>query len=325
MDRNEVTLNLLECLRVLVEEQHVSRAADRLGISQPKLSSALGRLRRTTGDPLLVRTSKGMVPTAFAVQLAALSNEFLQGWDQLAHPAASFSPLAATDLLRVQAMDALVPSVLASAIQQIRMLAPNTSVSIAMPSLGTMREALETGEVDLAIGILPNLPQGLFVSRLGSCYWSCISAASHPRLGKELTIDDYVREHHVVSTFGRPTQLSLTECDVERSLEAMGQRRKAACYASTMLTIPEIVATSDLIGLVPHMIAEQAQRHLPISIWVPPVPMPPHELMLVWHARTQNDRAQQWFRSVLRKAAHLGGRQTAGLAEIARQPSGLSG
>ena len=301
-DMSALNFRLLECLRVLVEEKHVSRAADRLGLTQPKLSGTLARLRELTGDPLLVRTSAGMIATDTAIKLARHEETFLGQWNETVS-GGPFEPGAASFLLRIQVMDALVPLLVAPALARLRREAPGNSVSIVMPSLSTMRESLEHGDVDLAIGIIPELPPDLFVSRLMSCYWRCIVSADHPRIGSELSLEDYAKEAHVISTFGRPTQLSLTERHMEAALDELGVRRRIAAYVPTMLSIPDLVAAGDLVGLVPEPVAERAATRLPLRVLTPPVAMPPHDLVLIWHARTHNDPAQRWFRDRLRKIA----------------------
>jgi len=298
-----VNFRLLECLRVLVEEKHVSRAADRLGLTQPKLSGTLARLRQITGDPLLVRTPTGMIATDTAQKLAQHAETFLKHWDEVIQ-GGPFDPGAARLIVRVQVMDALVPLLLAPALARTRGEAPGCTVSLVMPSLSTMRESLENGDVDLAIGIIPELPPDLYVSRLMSCYWCCIAAKDHPRIAGGLSLEGYAQEAHVVSTFGRPTQLSLTEKHMEAALDEAGVRRTIGAYVPTMLSIPDLVAAGDLVGLVPQPVAERAATRLPLQILPPPVAMPPHDLVLIWHARTHNDGAQRWFREQLRATAH---------------------
>lgn len=307
MDKGALNFRLLDILRILIAERHVSRAADRLDVSQPEMSRTLAKLRRITGDPLLLRTPHGMEPTDFAVRLAAHVDDFLLGWESLTQVEADFDISTCDQIFRVQAMDALIPLIIRPALHAMRLEAPRASISLSMPSLMTMREKLETGEVDVAIGILPELPQDLYVSKLMDCPWTCIVAADHPRVAGKLDIETFAQESHIVPTFGRASQLSLTERHVRNELAAHRLRRNVGAFVPAMLAIPGLVAESDMIGLVPVPVAEEAAKLLPIQLLAPPFAMPPHDLVLVWHTRTHNDPAHRWFRAILRGSGRAGG------------------
>jgi DNA-binding transcriptional LysR family regulator len=302
MDNAAMSFRLLDILRVLVTERHVSRAADRLGVSQPELSRTLAKLRQITGDQLLVRTATGMVPTARANQLASCAGDFLKQWNELTGHESEFKASECNRVFRVQAMDALVPLIVTPAIMLMRAQAPLASVSVSMPSMLTMRSDLDDGEIDLAIGILPQLPQDLFVSRLTDCPWVCVVAANHPRIDSGMSLDAYVSEGHVVPTFGRAQQLSLTERHVQHVLAGHDLVRHVVAYVPSVLTILEMVACTDLVAIVPEPVALAAVRRLPIRIVPLPLETPPHDLVLTWHSRTHNDPAHRWFRQLLRDA-----------------------
>ncbi|HWE99878.1 MAG TPA: LysR family transcriptional regulator, partial [Caulobacteraceae bacterium] len=154
MDAGSINFRLLECLQMLVRERHVTRAAEALGISQPKLSGALARLRKITGNPILVRTSTGMEPTRLALELASQAGEFITNWNRMICSDETFVPEETERTFCIQTTDFLVHEVLADAFREIQSLAPHASLSISTLSLDNMREALNTGEVDLAMGWL---------------------------------------------------------------------------------------------------------------------------------------------------------------------------
>jgi len=174
MDNRTVDIRQLECLQMLAAEKHVTKAADRLGLSQPKLSSILARLRVATGDPLLVRTPTGMNTTPMAEELAQAAFVFLQEWDRLLQSRSDFSSATSQKLFRLQIPDIYMHNVGAELTRLIALEAPGVRVAQSWQSYTRMRELLETGEIDLAIGWYPHASQDLFVSQLATIEVCCV-------------------------------------------------------------------------------------------------------------------------------------------------------
>lgn len=304
MSTRSIDFRLLEALQALVSEGHVSRAAERLGTTQPKLSNALARLRKATGDPLLIRTPEGMQPTALARELASRAGEFLSCWNGAICGDASFTPETSGRAFRIQAADFVLSEVVEPALKEVRAMAPGICVSVSPPLFSAMKEGLETGELDLVLGTITEMPQDFFVSRVTSFEACCIVSAHHPRIKKRLDIADYLRESHVVHTFGRSHQPSFYEQHIDDLISASGGRRRATMHVPYVLLTPTIVAESELIATVPKSFAERAAKHLALKIFKPPLALESFSVAMLWHARTKNDPAAQWFRDVIRRVAH---------------------
>jgi DNA-binding transcriptional LysR family regulator len=300
MDPRSVDFRLLECLQTLIAERHVTKAAERLGMSQPKLSSVLARLRQLTGDPLLVRTSEGMVPTDMARQLAASTEQFLSSWKGLVGGDQSFNPETADHTFRIQVTDFILKDLIVSLVSELRSIAPNVAISVYPPSAG-LREKLETGEIDLVIGYVPGAPQDLYITQLYSYQSCCVVARNHPRIGNELTFEQYVAEGHVILTFGRTHQPFVTEQYVDGLLAERNVHRRAAAFVPSALVVPDIVARTDLVALIPRPLAEGVADQLALKLLEPPFPLPLQGIAMVWHARTNNDLGSRWLRGVVRR------------------------
>lgn len=305
MDVRSINFRLLECLQVLVRERHVTRAAEELGMTQPKLSSALARLRKMTGNPILIRTSSGMEPTRLALELASQAGDFISNWNMILCNDEAFVPAETERIFRIQTTDFLIHEVLADVFHEIQSLAPHASLSISTLSLHNMREALDSGEVDLAMGWLPNLPPDLFVSHLMSYPLCCVARADHPRIGDELTFEDYLNERHVVLTFGSSTQLLLTERMIDSVLAQTEAKRKVAFYVPSFLALIDIVSKSDLLGIIPLPLAQEAASHQRLRYFEPPIELPHQNSVMVWHARTKSDPGHKWLRGMLRRAMQM--------------------
>lgn len=303
MDDRHLDFRLLECLKILVAERHVTRAAERLGMSQPKLSSVLARLRQVTGDPLLVRTPEGMTPTPLARELAARSSEFLDGWRSLVSRESSFRPEESDQSFTIRALDAIAQDLVITCAPRIRQAAPGISIELSGVRDEGVRAALERGELDLVIAWIPDLPADFFISQLAVYGVCCIASADHPRIKDQLDLETYVREAHVQMTRGRKHLPLIFEQHIDDFLASQRLERHIAFYSHSLMLVPEVVAQTDLIATIPRHLAEEASSRLRLRLFEPPLPLPKQEIALIWHGRTNNDPGNRWLRSVLRQAA----------------------
>jgi DNA-binding transcriptional LysR family regulator len=242
-----------------------------------------------------------MMPTHLAKELATQSGDFLRNWKNLVDRNASFSPSTAEYSFRIQALDSVTPHLIVPALREIRETAPHVSLSVGVLSYTTLRETLETGETDIALGQVREAPQNLLISQLTSYEWCCIAAKDHPRIGSELTLEDYAREAHVMLTFGHSQQPLLTERYVNDILEELNIFRRVAIYLPTVLAVPDIVAHTDLLALLPRQAAEKAATRSRLNLFEAPFTLPQQDMSMIWHARTTNDSAHRWFRDLLRR------------------------
>jgi DNA-binding transcriptional LysR family regulator len=290
---------MLERLRVVVEERHVSRAAERLGISQPKLSMSLARLRAIVGDPLLVRTPEGMMPTPCARELAEHAADLMARIDGTLLSMVAFEPAAAERTFTLHVVDYLISFLLAHVLGEIAREAPGVTLRLEPFHPAQIRPVLEQARADLVIGCMHNVPQDFFISRIFSESLVCVVRRRHPTIQGSLSLDQLIDVGHV---FHGDRHLPMTsEESVDAALAAIGLRRNIRLRVWSMLVMPQIAAASDLIATIPAPLAEQAAGELPLQVLKPPLSLPTSEISLIWHARTQNDQGVRWLREKLRR------------------------
>jgi DNA-binding transcriptional LysR family regulator len=288
-------LNLLPIAVALFDELSVSRAARRLGMSQPAVSKALRRLRETFADPMFVRGPTGIVPTprAHAIvraarpHLAELHEDLLKG--ERFDPAVSTRPftLAISDVAEM----AFFPAI----IQHFRAHAPKCAVSSVSVTDVQLAQGLENGEIDVAAGYHPALALRNYRQRLLSKHgFACLMRAGHPLWSSRLSLATFLdAEHVVVRPEGRSQDV------LERSIAHSRIRRKIAVYASHVLSVPFIVMESELVATLPYAVVKRfASLISEVAAALPPFDVL-YDLKLYWHRRFDNEPRSVWMREQL--------------------------
>jgi DNA-binding transcriptional LysR family regulator len=297
---DNIDIHLLRSFLVLMAERNVSRAAERLSISQPAASHALGRLRVLFGDPLLLRSRDGMAPTNRALEIERSLSGLLTALDDLVAPRGRFHPELSRRTFVVTVTEyaefVLAPSLIA----RMSAEAPHMRVHMRGPDPDRILDLLATGEVDLRFGWLqkptPSLrSQQLFQDRL-----VCIARRDHPAIGGTLTLDQYMSLPHVRPHFtGRTT----TGRVVDEAVAKLGGALNLALLVHNYLTVPFSVAQSDLIATVPARLAAPFLTLLPLRVLEPPIRLPRMRYAAYWHERNHKDPGHQWIRRLLLETA----------------------
>jgi DNA-binding transcriptional LysR family regulator len=292
-----VDLNLLVSLRALIEERSVTRAAKRVGLSQPTVSGALARLRDMVGDELLVRTPQGMVLTARAEQLREPLGEILRKIEGTLSRAPAFDPATAELTFRVGTTDYLEQLVMPALSRSLLAAAPR--VTIIARSVGPRRAGigLEDAEIDLAIGHIQDQTAGLYRHVLFQERLVCIVRRDHPKVGASLDAATFASLPHLLVS-----PRSREKGPVDRLLEAEGLQRHVAYVSPHFLVAPMIVSQSDLVATLTERLAKSLAASFPIRILDLPFDVPPRDVVQVWHERTHRDPAHAWFRRMLSAA-----------------------
>jgi DNA-binding transcriptional LysR family regulator len=288
-----VDLNLLVALDALLSEGSVTRAARRIGRSQPATSHALNRARALFGDPLLVRVGGRLQPTPRARNLAPRLHQLLGALASTLDAGQAFTP-ASVESVTVAATDyagfVLLPRVLRLARQQ----APRLTVRVRPLEGPDALEPLASGAVDLALGTFPHLPAGLTTERLfDDRFVSLLRRGS-----RRLTLDEFCRRGHVLVT-----SPSDALGPVDHALARLGRTRHVAAQVPHFLVAPRIVAETDLVLTTGRRIAEPLARPLGLRLVVPPVALAPFAVRMIWHPRSEEESVARWFRSLVRQAA----------------------
>ena len=293
VDILDLDLKLLVAFEAVLTQRSVSGAAEAIGLSQPAMSTCLGKLRRILGDQLFVRTSRGMEPTPLSMDLAAPIRDALallrQGLNQYRH----FEPATSTRVFKIIMTDIGEQVFLPRLVKRLGDVAPGVSLRTVQLPVKEMREALEAGEIDLAVGFIPDLAAGYYQQKLFKRSYVCVVRRDHPKIGDTLTLKQYLNASHaIVSAPGTGHEV------VERVITQKGLDRRIVLHITHFLAIPLIVGNTDLMVTVPTMLAES---YLPISnikLLEPPIKMPSYAIKQYWHERFHEDPANRWLREL---------------------------
>nr|WP_241014774.1 LysR family transcriptional regulator [Burkholderia sp. Ac-20379] len=289
-------MNLIPYLVALDDARNVSRAGDLLGVTQPRVSAALGRLREHFGDPLFVRTSRGMEPTPRALALVPAARDALaQIRRGLATPH-DFDPATSTGTFSIALSDVGEIVFLPRLLQELARRAPHANLrSVSLPHAEVER-GLEAGTVDLAVGYFPDLDgSNFFQQRLFTHRFICLMRREHPLAGTPLTVERYLAcGHAVVRAEGRSQEV------LEQYLAKARLQRRAVLETPHFMSLPFILGRTDLIATVPHAIGyAYAAEHASITLMEPPLPLPRFDLRQHWHRKYHNDARAAWLRGVV--------------------------
>jgi DNA-binding transcriptional LysR family regulator len=294
MDFRGVDLNLLVALRVLLVERHVTRSAERLGITQPAMSASLARLRTLFRDQLLVRGPKGLALTPRAEQLLEQINQVMAVIEQMIAPPAEFVPETSQRAFTLNGTDFVEFILLPPLMAALATEAPSLQVLFRAPDSRNIEGMMASGELDLVVGYLPEAPETLIKRTVFREPFVCVARRGHPLLQDgSLPLDRYVELQHVQVL---PRDATMYAAAIDTALAALGLVRKVALWEPSFLAVAGVVARTDLISTVPTRLAAHVAQGLPITIYDLPLPLPGTDFAMYWHPRSQDDAGHKWLR-----------------------------
>lgn len=304
---DDVELHLVRVLHTLVAEGSVSRAAMRLGLTQPQVSVRLRRLRLLTGDPLLVRAGKGLVPTEAASRWAGSAARILDEADRMFSPRLrrdGFDPAKDAASFRIAASDYMDPFFLPELVARLKRAAPAVTVDLLALSDGfDYRQALAAGKVDLVIGNWARPPQELHLGRLMTDEVVCLVSADHPvarqAATRKWTLDAYLACEHIAPTPPHPGSPGV----IDEHLAGLGLSRNLSVRASHFGQIPLMVAKSLLVLTTGRLFCSRFAGELPLAVVRCPVDFPAMTYYQLWHDRTHESAPLRWLREQVRDVA----------------------
>ena len=288
-------LNLLPVFEALLRHGNVTRAAADMGLTQSAMSSALGRLRRQLGDPLFVNTRAGMLPTPRALELAPSLTDALATVRRALSGREAFDPRRTTRTLRVYMTDVGETVLLPTLMRHLHQHSPVMRLETAQLPAAELAVRMETGDIDLAVGYLPQLRGNVHRTRLFEEHYVCMTRPEHP-LGRRspLTLKEFLSARHVlISSMGSGHQ------QLERALAERGMEENVALRMPHFVVIPLIVANTDLIVSLPSRVAEVSARLVKMKVHPLPIPIPSFDVSIYWHPRMENDAANRWLREAM--------------------------
>ncbi len=286
----------LAWLGVFVEiykTQSVSRAAQRLGIEQASASITLGKLRRYFDDPLYTRTAQGMLPTPKAQALYPDLAEALACIARASGAREAFAPQSAQRAFRIGITDISEIVLLPRLVNHLQATAPGLVIEAEKISPDSRRR-LESGEVDLAVGFMPDLEAGFYQQALFAQDFVCLAASDHPRVRGKPSPRAFLAEGHiVVSTAGTGHAI------VDKVLDSHQLVRRVVLRVPSFLGVARIVAQTDFLVLVPRLLGHALAAQERVQVLEPPVALPAYKVKQHWHERFNADAGSQWLRQTM--------------------------
>lgn len=299
MNLAAIDLNLLVVLDALLRDESVGAAAQRVGISRPAMSNALGRVRRHFGDPILIRAGRRMTLTPRARELIGPVRAAIADVSQVLDPAGAFRPSSSQRSFTILSDDYAEVILLPRVLQRIQDEAPGVTLSVHAMSGSSPSLSLDSGAVDLAIAT-DWRPEARFrEQRLFDDGLVCVVARDHPAIRARVTLEQFVTTPHVA--LGRP---GITYDLVDRALERHhGLRRHVAIWTSHFLSAPFLVARTPFLLVLPERGARACAGWLPLRLLPPPLPIGRFWTRLTWHPRNERDPGLAWLRELLESVA----------------------
>jgi LysR family nod box-dependent transcriptional activator len=294
-----VDLNLLVALDALIAERSVTRAADRLGLSQPGMSNALARLRKLFGDPLLVREGLTLVPTPRAEALRQPVQEALSLIQHALDDRPGFDPATDQATFIVSCSDYSLLMLIGPLVRRLAAEAPGLTIQV-LPRAPDAVRLLRDGEADLVIEPVEIMPDaGLPSLRLFADRWLCCVWDGNSEVGDSMTMETYLRLGHLVYSGVRGHPISL----VDTHLAAAKVRRRIEFTVESFLLAPFLLQGTDLVTVVPERAASHLRRTAAVRFLEPPLRLPSITEMLWWNPRHTLDPAHAWLRARIAEIA----------------------
>ena len=300
MATTDLDTRLLRAFLVLMAERNVSRAAERLGMSQPAVSHVLTRLRTVFDDPLLLRSRGGMTPTNRALELEARVRELLKAYEELVEPVRSFDPATSTRRFVVTAPEYAEHMLMPPLMRLLRTHAPGVRVDVRIPDPERSYELLASGEVDLRLAWLLKPLQSLPSLQLFQDRMVYIADRAHPLVQGRLGLAMFLALPHM-RTHG--ASVTTTNRVIDEALDAIGKKLDLVFYLQNFLTMPSALAGTDAIAALPERLAQRFAQQYPLQVLDPPVRLPRIRYAAYWHERNQNDAGHRWLRQAVHDAA----------------------
>ncbi len=300
-------LNLLRVFDAVMTEQNLTRAANRLAMTQPAVSNAVKRLRDALGDELLIRTAHGVKPTARAESLWPAVRRALADLEEAVAPR-TFELAKANATFRMAMADATAGLLLPPLVRLIENEAPGIDIRMVPLTTREPRPLLLRGDIDLAIGFFPGVVAQLQGStetpvrheRLYAGEYVCVMRKEHPLAEKELTLDLYCDANHLLVSFsGRARGL------VDDALVSLNRERRILLTVNQFFTAGKVVAASDLVMVIPrHLIDATGMSNRLIQKDLP-FKLPDVHIDMLWHERDARSPGHRWLREQLRNSGAL--------------------
>ncbi|GGO88502.1 LysR family transcriptional regulator [Marinobacterium nitratireducens] len=304
MSLERLDLNLLVYLDVLLRERNVTRAASLLGITQPAMSNGLRRLRETFSDPLLVRTSEGMMPTERALSLQPVIRSVLATVEQAVEPNVQFDAASSDRVFRIMTSDYGESTLIPLVLERLADEAPGVVLDVLTPSDLSFQD-VEQGHVDLVINRFDSMPQAFHQVTLWLDSFSCLFSRDNP-IAADYSLETYLQSGHIwVSKTGMGASMGITPQDIKRlgwvdeALKKLGRQRHINVFTRHYQSAARMAEQKNLVATIPSRAALLQRDNPRLQMREPPFEIPKFELKMAWSPLLQQNRAHEWIRRLI--------------------------
>ncbi len=291
----QLDLNLLIALDVLITEASVTKAAERLDLSQSAMSYSLKKLRTILDDDILIRTSREMEVTPYARQISDRLRQILEEIQATLLEKEAFNPATSSETFRIATSDYVEATIGVNLLPQLVAQAPNIRIRIKHLEKSTVMDALDNNEIDLAINPCLNLKSWQIEENLYQEEFVCVFRGDD--LITEISLADYLARSHILVSLRDDFQ-----GEGDRILELQQQSRQVIWSTTHFMTVPFLLANSDCVALLPKRMAQRCAKAMNLKILPPPMPIEGFTVSMVWHQRHTNNLAHQWLRQQIIEA-----------------------
>ncbi|CDY73834.1 LysR-type transcriptional regulator NahR [Caballeronia glathei] len=292
---DHVDLNLLRVFQAIVEERSLTKAGERLALSQPAVSYSLGRLRTLFDDPLFIRTRTGMQPTPVALELAGIVGRALDTVREALRYAERFDAATSTRTFRLSLSDAGEMAYLPAICAALHDAAPRVKLFVEPLPVEEIEEALRSSRLDFAIGNLPSLlPRTCHALLFEEAYVCMTRKRKGLPAGSTIGLDQFLAASHV-----QVRSLEHSHHALDDALRAQGVGRNIALALPHFVAVPGVLAVTDLVATLPERLAHILNRGDAFRIYALPVPLPKAAVTMHWHEHFHEDEGIAWMRGLM--------------------------
>jgi DNA-binding transcriptional LysR family regulator len=294
-DFRRLDLNLLVAFQALVREKSVSRAAERMFLGQPAMSGALARLRDVFRDEILVRTGRGMEPTAKALAIHAQLTPALESIRATLFEQPAFDPATQSRTFHLGMRDWLETWLMPELTARVQRAAPRVRIAVRASDAQLGARMLQNDEMDLGVSVFNDGPPWQRREQLAAMGYRCVYDGRRLGLGSPLTLEQYLAHPHVVT----PTQTDFRG-PVDDELVGRSKRRTVICATPRFAALPLMLRRADVIATVPEQSARQWAEVFGLTSSPAPMRIAPFAISMIWHAKREGDAGLQWLRGLVR-------------------------
>ncbi len=298
MHINRIDLNLLVVLDAIYAEGGITRAAEKLHLTQPAVSHALGRLRELFKDPLFEREGRAMVPTPLTRSLIEPVQRALRGLEVTLNELETFDPTSTQKRFTIGLRDVLESTLLPSFMQRICASAPLIDISVVHVNRRDLETELAMGTLDAAIDVLLPVSEKVRHRQIALDRLVVVARKGHPAVNARLDLETYLKQDHVLVSSRRTGVGSLEDVELSR----LGLQRRLRLRCQHYYAACRIVSQTDLVLTMPERYARDTNRLFNNQILPLPLEMMPLDVYLYWHANVDKEPSNRWLREQLMQA-----------------------